>query len=154
MRLQHLCGLSNVLVKCIEEKESFFLTDRAQIGKRSQFLLCLSFHDSLPVYFGLFLKRACLSLWEGDAALESRCSYLSWGCARERFLWTSVSFLAARCRWLDSVPHSFSTLSQTTVVIRITNCALLLVVRDTLYSVPFFLIHTIREFYASDMHKQ
>lgn len=66
----------------------------------------------------------------------------------------SAFFLAARCRWLDSVPHTFSTLSQTTVVIRIANCALLLVVRDTLYSVPLFLIHTIREFYASDMHKQ
>lgn len=109
------CASSKVFVENLKGRKDVFrqwIYSQAQSDQRSLLLVCLSFHSSLPLYFGLF------SLFGRVFVLWAEVVWMTKGHA--------VCGCATCFWWLGGVPAlrlTFSTLSQTTVVIRIANCA-------------------------------
>lgn len=107
------------------------------------YTLCLSFHDSLPVYHIYVYVFLCLfvHMWGKEAVLESECSQIV-QMKNDVCLCLCVCLYATGFCWLDSVPAVWQThllaCYPTTVAIRIANCAFLHVDEDTLCNLSFF----------------
>lgn len=102
------------------------------------FLLCLSFHNSLPIDSGLFSRQFA------GVHVRAGCSFSGDAIPPEHRL-KMFWMLHATFGLIVSVPARYPQ-KNTTVVIRIANCALLHVVKDTLSKCYpcFFISHNGR----------